>query len=280
MAPKSVYLNGHYLPVEEAHISVLDRGFLFGDGIYEVIPAYRGRLFEFEAHMARLDSSLAAIRIGNPHTLEQWREIFAPLLDDGSDQYLYLQITRGAAAKRDHLFPEYIAPTVFAMSSQMPPNPARETGIKAVCLEDSRWQNCNIKAITLLANVLLRQEAFEHGGAEAILIKNGFVTEGSASTVFAVSGGVLLTPPLSRAILPGITRQVILKIAETNHIPSSEQAISIDDLKQADEVWIASSVREIIPVIELDDRPIGGGTPGPVWQTMNRLFQAYKHSVS
>ncbi|MGR8941796.1 MAG: aminotransferase class IV, partial [Gammaproteobacteria bacterium] len=136
MAPKSVYLNGRYLPVEEAHISVLDRGFLFGDGIYEVIPAYRGRLFEFEAHMARLDDSLAAIRIGNPHTLEQWREIFAPLLNDGSDQYLYLQITRGAAAKRDHLFPEHIAPTVFAMSSQMLPNPARDTGIKAVCLDD------------------------------------------------------------------------------------------------------------------------------------------------
>ncbi|MGR8941928.1 MAG: aminotransferase class IV, partial [Gammaproteobacteria bacterium] len=214
------------------------------------------------------------------HTLEQWREIFAPLLNDGSDRYLYLQITRGAAAKRDHLFPEHIAPTVFAMSSPMQPNSARDTGIKAVCLEDSRWQNCNIKAITLLANVLLRQEAFEHGGAEAILIKNGFVTEGSASTVFAVIDGVLLTPPLSRAILPGITRQVILKIAETNHIPSSEQAISIDDLKQADELWIAASVREIVPVIELDDRLIGGGTPGPVWQTMNRLFQAYKHSVS
>jgi len=278
MATTSVYLNGRYLPIEDAHISVLDRGFLFGDGVYEVIPAYRGRLFEFEAHMARLDSSLAGIRIGNPHSLEQWRGIFAPLLEDGADQYIYLQITRGAAAKRDHLFPEPVAPTVFAMSSPIPLYPARDTGIKAVCLEDSRWQHCNLKAITLLANVLLRQEAFEHGGAEAILVKNGCVTEGSASNVFAVLNGLLLTPPLGGGILPGITREVILKIAEANHIPCRERALSLDDLKHADEVWIASSIREIVPVVALDDQVIGGGKPGPVWQTVNRLFQAYKHS--
>jgi len=278
MATKPVYLNGRYLPIEDAHISVLDRGFLFGDGVYEVIPAYRGRLFEFEAHMARLDNSLACIHIGNPHSLEEWRGIFAPLLEDGTDQYIYLQITRGAAPKRDHLFPEHVVPTVFALSAAIPPYPNRDTGIKAVCLEDSRWQHCHIKAITLLANVLLRQEAFEHGSAEAILIKNGFVTEGSSSNVFVVKGGVLLTPPLSEGILAGITRQVILKIAETAHIPCREQAFSIDELRQADEIWIASSIREIVPVVELDDQPVGDGKPGPVWQTMSRLFQAYKQS--
>jgi len=278
MANKPVYLNGRYLPIEDAHISVLDRGFLFGDGVYEVIPAYHGRLFELKAHMARLDNSLAGIRIGNPHSLDEWRDIFAPLLQDGTDQYLYLQITRGAAAKRDHLFPEQVAPTIFALSSPIPPYPARANGIKAVCLEDSRWQHCHIKAITLLANVLLRQEAFEHGGAEAILIKNGFVTEGSSSNVFAVIDGIVLTPQLSPGILAGITREVILKIAEANHMPCHEQAISIDDLKKADEIWIASSIREIVPVVALDDQTIGGGKPGPVWQTVNRLFQAYKQS--
>jgi D-alanine transaminase len=280
MASKPVYLNGRYLPIEDAHISVLDRGFLFGDGVYEVIPAYRGRLFEFEAHMARLDNSLAAVRIGNPYTLEEWRGILAPLLEDGTDQYVYLQITRGAAPKRDHLFPDNVAPTVFAMSSPILPYPAREAGIKAVCLEDSRWQNCHVKAITLLANVLLRQEASEQGGAEAILIKNGFVTEGSSSNVFAVLDGTLITPPLSRDILPGITREVILKIAEANAISYREQPLSIDDLKQADEIWIVSSIREIVPVVELDGKAVGGGKPGPVWQTVNRLFQAYKQSFS
>jgi D-alanine transaminase len=280
MANKPVYLNGRYLPIEDAQISVLDRGFLFGDGVYEVIPAYSGRLFEFEAHMARLDNSLTAVRIGNPYNRDEWRGIFAPLLEDGTDQYLYLQITRGAAPKRDHLFPENVPPTVFAMSSPIAPYPARETGIKAVCLEDSRWQNCHVKAITLLANVLLRQEAAEHGGAEAILARNGWVTEGSSSNVFAVLEGTLLTPPLSRDILPGITREVVLKMAEANHISYREQPVSVDDLRQADEIWIVSSIREIVPVVELDGRTLGDGKPGPVWQTVNRLFQAYKHSNS
>ncbi|MBL1263117.1 D-amino acid aminotransferase [Candidatus Methylomicrobium oryzae] len=280
MANNPVYLNGRYLPVEEAHISVLDRGFLFGDGVYEVIPAYRGRLFEFESHLARLENSLAAVRIDNPHTPEEWRGILAPLLEDGTDQYVYLQITRGAAPKRDHLFPENVPPTVFAMSSPIPPYPERDTGIRAVCLEDSRWDNCHVKAITLLANVLLRQEAAECGGAEAVLVKNGFVTEGSSSNVFAVLNGVLVTPPLSRDILPGITREVILKICRESHISCREQLIAADDLRQADEIWIASSVREIVPVVELDGRPVGGGKPGLVWQKVNRLFQAYKQSVS
>jgi D-alanine transaminase len=280
MGNKPVYLNGRYLPIEGAQISVLDRGFLFGDGVYEVIPAYGGRLFEFAAHMARLDNSLAAVRIGNPHSMEEWRGIFAPLLEDGADQYIYLQITRGAAPKRDHLFPENVAPTVFAMSSPIPLYPEREAGIKAVCLEDSRWQHCHVKAITLLANVLLRQEASEHGGAEAILVKNGFVTEGSSSNVFAVLNGTLITPPLGHDILPGITREVVLKIVEANHISCREQPIAIDDLKQADEIWIVSSIREIVPVVELDDRFVGGGKPGPVRQKVNRLFQAYKQSVS
>jgi D-alanine transaminase len=280
MGNKPVYLNGRYLPIEGAQISVLDRGFLFGDGVYEVIPAYGGRLFEFAAHMARLDNSLAAVQIGNPHSMEEWRGIFAPLLEDGADQYIYLQITRGAAPKRDHLFPENVAPTVFAMSSPIPLYPEREAGIKAVCLEDSRWQHCHVKAITLLANVLLRQEASEHGGAEAILVKNGFVTEGSSSNVFAVLNGTLITPPLGHNILPGITREVVLKIAEANHISCREQPIAIDDLKHADEIWIVSSIREIVPVVELDDRLVGGGKPGPVRQKVNRLFQAYKQSVS
>lgn len=280
MANKPVYLNGRYLPIEDALISPLDRGFLFGDGVYEVIPAYLGRLFEFEAHMARLDKSLAAIHMDNPYSRHEWHDIFGTLLEDGMDQYIYVQITRGATAKRDPLFPESVSPTVFAMSSPLPVYPARNTGVKTVCHEDTRWQNCYIKAITLLPNVLLRQEAFESGGAEAILIKNGFVTEGTSSNVFAVIDGILMTPPLTPGILAGITRYVILKIAESNHIPCHELPISIEDLQKADEIWIASSIREIMPVIELDDQMVSDGLPGPIWNRMNRLFQAYKESFS
>lgn len=278
MDNKIVYLNGQYLPLNEAKISVMDRGFLFGDGIYEVIPSYAGHLFHFEQHMERLDNSLSSIRLTNQHDRAQWLEILTPLLDANLDQSIYLQITRGVADKRDHAFPENITPTVFAMSSTIAPFSDVDSGAKALSVDDSRWELCNVKATTLLANILLRQQAVEKGCAEAILVKDGYVTEGAASNIFAVIDGILITPPKSHEILPGITRDVILEIAEENNIPYSEDIISLDALKTASEIWLTSSTREIIPIVQLDNEIIANGKPGPLWKNMNQLFQAYKKS--
>lgn len=277
---EQVYLNGEYLPLAEAKVSVLDRGFLFGDGVYEVIPAYNGRLFRLEEHIARLNNSLAGIRLPMPQSVADWDAIFQPLLEGDKDQYIYLQITRGYAPKRDHGFPEQVMPTVFAMCSEIKPFAGRFNGIKAVTLDDTRWQLCNIKAITLLANILLRQEALDQGAAEAILVKNGYVSEGAASNLFVVIEGELITPPKNNEILPGITRDVILELAEANGIPYKEDIIALEALQTASEVWVASSTREILPVVELDGTPVGDGKPGPVWQRMDALLQAYKKSLS
>jgi D-alanine transaminase len=279
MENKTVYLNGLYQPLNEAKVSVMDRGFLFGDGVYEVIPSYSGHLFHFQEHMERLQNSLNTIRLVNPHSREQWLEILTHLLDSSLDQYIYLQITRGVAPKRDHAFPENTVPTVFAMCSNIVPLDGKDAGVKAISLDDSRWELCNVKATTLLANILLRQEAVEQGCAEAILVKDGYVTEGAASNIFAVIGGILITPPKGNGILPGITRDVILEIARKNNVPCSEDIISLEALKTASEIWITSSTREIIPVVELDSKKVSDGKPGPVFRTMNELFQAYKRSL-
>jgi len=279
MENKTVYLNGKYLPLDEAKISVLDRGFLFGDGVYEVIPSYSGHLFHFQEHLERLENSLEAIRLPNPHTREQWLEILTPLLDANLDQFIYLQITRGVTDKRDHAFPDNTPATVFAMCSNIVPVAGSSTGVKAISMDDSRWKLCNVKAITLLGNILHRQVAIDQGCAEALLVKDGYVTEGAASNVFAVIDGVLCTPPKGNDILPGITRDVILDIAQKNNIPYREDKISFAALQTASEIWITSSTREIIPVVELDSKLVADGKPGSVWQTMNQLFQAYKQSL-
>jgi D-alanine transaminase len=279
MGSDTVYLNGHYLPLSDAKISVMDRGFLFGDGVYEVIPAYAGRLFRLEDHLQRLDNSLRSIRLQNPHNREQWRDILTPLLQKDLDQSVYLQITRGAALKRDHAFPKDVPPTVFAMVSGINPYADHENGVKAISMEDSRWKLCDTKAITLLANVLLRQAAVDQGCAEALLFKDGYLTEGAASNAFAVINGILMTPPKSPAILPGITRDVILEIAKKNNIPCSEQAIAKTDINNASEIWVTSSTREIIPIVELDGNKIGDGKPGSVWKKLYHLFQDSKQSL-
>ncbi|MGR9074367.1 MAG: D-amino acid aminotransferase [Gammaproteobacteria bacterium] len=271
-----VYLNGSYLPLSEAKVSVLDRGFLFGDGVYEVIPSYAGKLFRLEDHLARLDNSLNNIRLASPHSREEWRDIFARLLEDRLDQYIYLQITRGVASKRDHAFPAGIKPTVFAMSAPIVKLEGRETGVRAITIDDTRWELCHVKATTLLANILLRQQAVEKNCAEAVLIKDGYVTEGAASNVFAVLNGVLTTPPKNNEILPGITRDVILELASSNRIPFEERTIKAAELSQADEIWLTSSTREILPVVEIDSRAVADGKPGPVWKRMNEIFQEYK----
>jgi D-alanine transaminase len=275
----TVYLNGDYLPLADAKISVLDRGFLFGDGVYEVIPAYRGRLFRLEDHIDRLNNSLQEIRLELQKSVDEWRSILQPLLDVNQDEYIYLQITRGYAPKRDHGFPEQVEPTVFAMCSEIKPFAGRVTGIKSVTLQDTRWQKCHVKATALLAHVLLRQEALDQDCAEAILFRNGYVSEGAASNVFAVIDGELITPPNSHEILPGITRDVILELAEVNQIPCREDIIAVEALQNASEIWVTSSIREIVPVIELDGQALGNGKPGPLFQKMDQLFQAYKQSL-
>jgi len=278
MDNRIVYLNNQYLPLCEAKVSVMDRGFLFGDGIYEVIPSYSGKLFHFQKHMERLESSLSSIRLANPYDREQWLEILTPLLDENLDQSVYVQITRGVTEKRDHAFPQNVTPTVFAMSSTIVPFENLDSGAKALSVDDSRWELCNVKATTLLANILLRQQAIEKGGVEAILVKDGYVTEGAASNIFAVIDGILITPPKGHEILPGITRDVILDLAKQNNIPYSEDIISLDALQTASEIWLTSSTREIIPVVQLDNETIANGKPGPIWKAMNQLFQAYKQS--
>lgn len=274
------------MPLSEAKISVLDRGFLFGDGVYEVIPAYAGSLFRLEDHINRLNNSLAGIRLPLNYSVSDWKSILQPLLEidslepkNSADQYIYLQITRGYAPKRDHGFPEQTIPTIFAMCSKILPFPEKYKGIKAITLDDIRWQLCNIKAITLLGNILLRQQALDNACAEAILVKNGYVIEGAASNVFAVIDGELITPPKSNEILPGITREIIMQLANANDIPCREDIIAVEGLQSASEIWVASSTREILPVVELDKVMVADGQPGPVWHKMDQLLQAYKHSL-
>lgn len=276
-------LNGTFLPLEDACVPVMDRGFLFGDGIYEVIPVYGGKLFRLAHHLKRLENSLAGVRIGNPLSVQEWEAMLTELVsrNTGADQAVYLQVTRGVSAKRDHAFPADIRPTLFAMSTPMATAVDIDaiTGTAAITLPDIRWKQCNIKAITLLPNVLLRQQAVDAGAAEAILIKDGHAIEGAASNVFTVTGGMLHTPPNSPALLPGITRDLILELAARHSIPFREADITTAELFAADEVWLTSSTREISPVTRLDDTVISTGKPGPLWRHMISLYQDYKAAI-
>lgn len=280
MTEPLVYLNGHFLPISEAHVSAMDRGFIFGDGVYEVIPVFNGKLFRFEQHLQRLKRSLDAISLKIDLTPPKWAAILQTLIAqyDVSAQSIYLQITRGPAATRDHAFPTVIHPTIFAYSTPLSTRAIDDLakGISAITLEDIRWQRCDIKATTLLANVLLRQQAIEAGAQEAILIKHQYATEGTASNLFIVKNNTLYTPPLSERILGGITRDLVLELAIKHHISAVEAPIPLADLQQADEIWLTSSTKEIQPVIKLNDKIIGNGTAGPLWQHMIKYYQEYK----
>ena len=282
MTSKLVYLNGEYLPINEAKISVLDRGFIFGDGVYEVIPAYGGKALRFEHHMQRLQNSLDAVRITNPLSNTQWQKILDKLITETGpeDQYLYLHITRGVAS-RDHRFPDETKPTVFVMSSVLQPvDPALlEKGISAVTLDDIRWQHCNIKAIALLPNILLRQQAVDQDAMEAILIRDGDMTEGAASNVFIVSDGVIKTPAKGKKLLPGITRDLVVELAKKNNMPIEECSITEREFLAADEIWLTSSTKEILPVTQINEQQVGNGKPGAIWQDMYQKYQDYKETL-
>ncbi len=275
-----VYLNGEFIPIEEARISVLDRGFLFGDGVYEVIPAYGGHLLRLREHLRRLQNSLDAVRLHNPLSVQQWMDVLQQIIkrNDAVDQSVYLHISRGVAAKRDHAFPAETRPTVFVMSNPLYPMDKNDLmqGVAAITLDDIRWRACNIKATALLANAMLRQQAVDAGAAEAILIRDGYATEGAASNVFIVRNNILITPPNSPSLLPGITRDLVLELAQQQGIACDERAISESELKHADEIWLTSSTREILPVITLDNHPVGKGVSGPIWHCMIDVFQDYK----
>jgi D-alanine transaminase len=274
------YLDGQYLPLAQARVPVLDRGYLFADGVYEVLPVYAGRMFALDAHLDRLDASLQAIRLPNPLARTQWREALEQLVtrNGGGDQTLYLQVTRGVQPRRGFAIPTQPQPCVLAFCQPLPPvtEAIRREGVACVTHEDTRWLNCHIKSIALLAAVLLSDEALQAGCNEVILLRDGWLTEGGSSNVFMVKAGVVATPPLSRLILAGITRQLVLDTLRAAGVRCEERAISAAELGTADEIWITSSTREIYPVTRLDGRPVGTGRPGPVWARAFDLYQALK----
>jgi D-alanine transaminase len=279
----TAYLNGTFLPLEDASVPVMDRGFLFGDGVYEVIPVYAGRLFRLAHHLQRLRNSLQAVHIDNPLADSDWETMLTELVNRNAipDQAVYLQVTRGVAAQRDHAFPADTQPTLFAMSTPMTASADIDSiaGATAITLPDVRWKLCNIKAITLLPNVMLRQQAVDAGAVEAILIKDGYAIEGAASNVFIVKNDLLITPPNGPALLPGITRDLIIELAANHAMPFREADITEAELFAADEIWLSSSTREISPVTLLDDTVISAGKPGPLWKRMITLYQQYKAAL-
>lgn len=276
---ETVYLNGEYMPLEQARVPVLDRGFIFGDGIYEVVPVYGGHPFRLDHHLARLARSLRLVGMDNPHSDREWAGVLEALIrhNGGGDLSLYLQITRGVA-RRDHAFPPDVPPTIFAMASPLksPDAETRARGLAAIAIDDPRWRHCDIKSISLLPNVLLRQQAQEAGADEAILIRDGTITEGAASNVFVVRDGLLRTPPKGPDLLPGITRDLVLELAGAEGLPAEEATLDRDDLRAADEIWLTSSTKEVMAVTRLDGQPVGDGRPGPVWHRIDAIYQAYK----
>ncbi|MCL4469895.1 MAG: D-amino acid aminotransferase [Sulfuricella sp.] len=277
-----IYLNGKFMPIEEARVPVLDRGFIFGDGVYELIPVYSRRPFRLHEHLRRLQHSLDGIRLANPHGEDEWDRLIRELIgrNEGQDQSIYLHVTRGVA-KRDHAFPPGVRPTVFMMSNPLvtPPPELVASGVAVVSAADNRWLRCDIKAISLLPNVLLRQQAVDAGAAETLLLREGFLTEGAASNIFVVQNGVLLAPPKDNLMLPGITYDVILELASAARIPCEVRRIAESEVRAAQELWLTSSAKEVLAITHLDGKPVGDGKPGPLFRQMHRLYQDYKASV-
>ena len=275
----TVHLNGRFLPLEDAKISLLDRGFIYGDGVYELIPVYHRQPYRLRQHLARLQRSLDGIRMVNPHTDTEWESIIRELVarTPFDDQGLYLQVTRGVA-KRDHSFPLDVVPTVFMMSNplSLPTAEQVERGVAVVTAIDERWLHCDLKTISLLGNVLARQRATDAGAAETVLFRNGFLTEASASNVLIVRDGVILAPPKDNQILPGITYDAALELARGGGLALEVRPISRDEALAADEMWLSSSTKEVLAVTSVDGKSFAGGSPGPVFRKIYELFQASK----
>ncbi|MFV9614980.1 MAG: D-amino acid aminotransferase [Gammaproteobacteria bacterium] len=282
-AQNIVYLNGFYLPVEEATISVMDRGFLFGDGVYEVIPVFGNKLLRLDEHLNRLRNSLNRIFLPNPHSNEEWAKIFSTLLkkNDGDDRAVYLQISRGVYPKRDLSIKAEHPATIFAMVLHVTPPDIEivSAGISVITVDDFRWDACDIKSTSLVASVMLKQQAAAAEVDDAILIRNGVVSEGTASNVFIVKNDVLITPPTGHKLLPGITRDLVIEIAENNTIVVEQREIKEAELYNADEIWMTSSTREIAPVISLNGEAVGSGVAGEMWKRVVDFYQRYKQQL-
>lgn len=284
---QTVYLNGQFLPIEQAYVPVLDRGFIFGDGVYEVVPVYSGHPFRLQEHLKRLDRSLDAIRLANPYDAATWERLIRELLvpnmacsEAYKDISLYLQVTRGSAP-RDHAFPTNVTPTVFMMCSPLvtPSETVREAGVAAISARDIRWDRCDIKAVSLLPNVLLRQMAVDADAVETVLFRDGILTEGAVSNIFAVENGVILAPPKDHHMLPGITYDLILELARANGIPLEMGYFEEARIRAANELWTTSSAREILAITTLDGKPVGNGKPGAMFRRMYGIYQDYKQQV-
>ena len=285
MCLPTVFLNGKFMPLADAHISPLDRGFIFGDGVYEVIPFYAGRALRLGEHLKRLQRSLDELEIANPYTAAQWEAQIGGLVtkNDGGNIAVYIQITRGVA-KRDFAPPKGLTQTVFMMANPLP-TPKREIyekGIAAVSLDDNRWLRCHIKATALLGAVMLKHASNSEGADEAVLFRDGYLTESSASNIAAVKNGVILCPPLDNLILPGITYELMIELAKKANMPLEIRKVSRREVKNADELWIMSSTKEVVAITTLDGKPVGhglnAGKPGPMFWQMYELFQAYKRA--
>jgi D-alanine transaminase len=278
-----VYLNGSFVPMDEARVPVLDRGFIFGDGVYEVVPVYARRAFRIAEHLRRLQYSLDQIKLRNPYSEQEWTRLILELVArcPHDDQSLYLQVTRGVA-KRDHVFPKDAVPTVFMMTNRLStPTPEMVArGVPAITAVDNRWLRCDIKSTALLGNVLMRQLAAEAGANEAIMLRDGQLTEGSASNVFVVVRGVIVSPPKSNLILPGTTYDVVLELAQQAGMPVEVRQVSEAELRAADEIWVTSATREVLAVTALDGKPVGTGAPGAVFRRMHQLFTEFKAKLA
>ena len=282
MATDIVYLNGEFMPLSEARVPVLDRGFIFGDGVYEVIPVYSRRPFRLAEHLRRLQNSLDGVRIANPLTDTEWTRLINEIIarNDGDDQSVYLQVTRGVA-KRDHAFPKDAKQTVFLMSNPLttPPAAQIEDGVAAISATDFRWLKCDVKSVSLLGNCLLKQMAVDAGVAETLLFRDGKLTEASSCNVFVVKNGVLLAPPKNNLVLPGITYDVVLEIAQAREFEFEVREITEAEARSADEIWITSSTKEVLAVTSLDGKTIGDGKPGALFRRMHALYQEFKQTV-
>ncbi|MCX7177551.1 MAG: D-amino acid aminotransferase [Proteobacteria bacterium] len=278
-----IYLNGAFMPLAEARIPVMDRGFLFGDGVYEVIPVYSRQPFRLAEHLQRLEHSLASIRLANPHGAAEWTELIGKIIAaaPSDDQQVYLQITRGADVRRNHAFPKSIVPTVFVMSETLLPPAAelRQLGARAISATDNRWLRCDIKSVSLLANCLLRQMAVEAGCDETLLFRDGFLSEGTASNIFVVRDGVLLAPQKNHLMLPGITYDVVLELAAAHGVKHEVRDVLEEEVRAADELWMSSSTREVLAIVSLDGSPIGNAKPGPLFTAMYDWYQEFKRTV-
>ena len=276
-----VYLNSQYLPLADAKVSVLDRGFIYGDGVYEVIPVYGRRPFRMPQHLKRLQYSLEGIRLPNPHAEAQWQRLIEDLIarQPFDDQAVYLQVTRGVA-KRDHAFPAGVAPTIFMMSNPLvvPTREQVERGVAVVTAEDNRWHRCDLKTTSLLGNVLMRQLAADANAVETIMFRDGFLTEASASNVLIVRDGKVIAPPKDNLILPGITYDAAQEMTRKAGVSLEIRPVPREEALGADEMWLSSSTREVLAVTSLDGRPFAGGTPGPVFRRIYAAFQAAKRA--